>query len=64
MEESLITTVLDSAEDTVELEIRNNGGDVLEFYLNRKLIFSGDWDGNFLQIFQRALELWDEKEEH
>lgn len=61
--EALITIVVPAkdSENDVELEIRNIG-DVLEFYLDGKKIFSGDWFGNFQQVFKRALELWGEKD--
>ena len=58
--ESLITTVIvPNNDDSVELEIRNVG-DILEFYLNHKKIFFGDLDRNFLEVFKRALELWED----
>lgn len=63
MDESLITLVVDEKKpdkDAVELEIRQIG-DVLVFYLDRKKIFAGDWSGNFLEVFKRALKLWDEE---
>lgn len=61
MDEALITIVVPAKGDTgngVELEIRNVG-DVLEFRLAGKLVFSGDWTNNFLEIFKRALEIWE-----
>ena len=59
MYESIITLVCLPDEDKQqELEIRNIG-DVLEFYLDHKKVFSGDWSGNFLEIFKRALKLWE-----
>lgn len=40
-----------------ELTIRW-GDDVLEFMLDNKKIFSGDWSHNFEIVFKRALEIW------
>jgi len=61
MEEALITTVVPQAcDESVELEIRIVG-DVLEWRLNGKLIFSSDWQGNLLEVFKRAIELWDKE---
>lgn len=57
MDEALITIVV-SKDDTVTLEVRNVG-DVLEWRINGKLIFSGDWSNNFLELFKRAIELWE-----
>lgn len=56
--ESLLTEVVITDEDNKVLEVRNVG-EVLEFYLNGKLLFSGDWTGNFMKVFKRALELWE-----
>ena len=64
MDESLITIVVDEKkpdEDGVELEIRLSD-DVLIFYLDHKKMFAGDWSGNFLEVFKRALKLWDQDE--
>lgn len=59
MYESIITLVCLPDEDKEqELEIRNIGN-VLEFYLNHKKVFGGDWSGNFQEIFKRALKLWE-----
>ena len=59
MLEALITEVVQpEVEKSAELEIRNIG-DVLEWRVNGNLVFSGDWDGNFLEVFKRAIELWD-----
>ena len=45
--EAIITdVVIPDEEDNGELEIRYTS-DVLEFRLNGKLVFSGDWQGNF-----------------
>ena len=61
--EALITPVVESDEgDNSELQIRYTS-DVLEFYLNGKKIFSGDWSGNFEPLFKRALKLWGTKME-
>ena len=59
MDESLITEVIIPDENKdAELEIKNVGN-ILEWRINGNLIFSGDWDGNFLEVFKRAIELWD-----
>jgi len=58
MDEALITEIaLPDSEEKAELEMRNIG-DVLEWRVNGNLIFSGDWRGNFLEIFMRAIKLW------
>ena len=56
--EAIITdVVIPDKEDNGKLEIRYTS-DVLEFYLNGKLVFSGDWQGNFNGLFKRALAIW------
>ena len=56
--EAIITdVVIPDEEDNGELEIRYTS-DVLEFRLNGKLVFSGDWQGNFHGLFKRALAIW------
>jgi hypothetical protein len=42
-------------EDDVDLEIRYLN-DVLEFYVNGKKVFSGDWTSNFMQVFTILLK--------
>jgi len=34
----------------------NDGDNVVNFYLDGKLVFSGDWDGNFKQLFKCLLK--------
>ena len=59
MDESLITIVVDAEDkNDAELEVRFVDDDVLEWRLNGKLIFAGDWSNNFLLLFKRAIELW------
>ena len=59
MIEALITPVVEKKHDkTVEVEVRFDD-ECLEFWLNGTLLFSGDWDGNFKELFKRALELWE-----
>lgn len=60
MGEALITPVV-KGDETLELEIRYED-DVLEFLLKGKLVFAGDWEGNFKDLFKRALEIWDTEE--
>ena len=63
MDEALITIVVipeEGNENGDSLEVRN-AGDVLEWRLNGRLLFRGDWDGNFLELFKRAIELWGRK---
>ena len=61
MAEALITPVV-KGDETPDLEIRYEN-DCLEFRLNGKLLFAGDWTGNFKEVFKRALEIWDTEEE-
>jgi len=56
--ESLLTEVCKQDGNSHILEVRNVG-DVLEFYLDGKEVFSGDWTNNFLKVFKRAIEMWD-----
>jgi len=58
IEEAIITEVC-IGDNNGELQIRYSD-DVLEFYLDGKEIFGGDWTNNFANIFKRALELWEE----
>jgi len=60
MAEALITPVV-KGDATLELEIRLED-DVLEFRLNGKLVFAGDWEGNFKEVFKRALKIWNGEE--
>jgi len=46
----------------IELEILYEA-DVLDFNLNGKKLFSGDYSGNFKKVFKRALEIWGEPDE-
>lgn len=62
MDEKISTEVVTddiSKNGESNLEIINDGNDVLTFKLNGKVIFSGDWENNFKKVFKRALELWD-----
>lgn len=47
----------DDAEHT--LEIRLLDGIAIQLLLDGKEICSGDWDGNFKVVFERALKIWE-----
>jgi hypothetical protein len=58
MKESIKIEVIKKDDDNEHpLEIECDG-DVLEFILDGKSIFEGDYSGNFAKLFQRALEIW------
>jgi hypothetical protein len=61
LKESIKTIVVDAranqAGNERELEIQYDT-DVLDFYLDGRLLLGGDWLGNFRQVFARALEIW------
>ena len=62
-DEALITEICSPTDnETHELTIRYKD-DVLRFFIDNKEVFTGDWTGNFLEVFKRALKLWDSKEE-
>jgi len=61
MDESLVTQVT-VGDDEVELEIRLADDIVLQFKLDGKEVFSGDWQDNLMKVFKRALELWGDTE--
>jgi hypothetical protein len=42
--------VMPDSGNEADLEIRYEN-DVLEFYMNGKKLFSGDWAGNFMLVF-------------
>ena len=62
--EALITRVLlPKSHNDAELEIRfDTDSDVMQFLVNGKEVFGGDGSNNFLQLFKRALEIWDSEE--
>jgi len=62
--EALITrVVLPKSHNDAELEIRcDTDNDVMLFLVNGKEVFGSDWSNNFLQLFKRALEIWDSEE--
>ena len=47
--------VIPDVDGEADLEIRY-GNDVLEFYVNGKKLFSGDWTDNFLEVFTILLK--------
>ena len=52
-----VPVVVESKGNDSDLEIRWNQGDnVVNFYLDGKLVFRGDWDGNFKQLFECLLK--------
>ena len=52
-----ILVVVAGSDSESDLEVRWNEGDnVVNFYLDGKLVFSGDWDGNFKQLFKCLLK--------
>ena len=53
--------MVDKDEDEADLEIRYEN-DVLEFYVNGKKLFIGDWTGNFLEVFTILLKELGERE--
>lgn len=64
MKEALKTDVLIDIEGgsvggelTVEYE-----GDTLQFLLDGRPMFGGDWSANFLPLFKRCLHMWAEYE--
>jgi hypothetical protein len=59
-QEAIITDVLiPNSETASRLEIVINGNlDVIEFWLDGKLLFSGDWAGNLKEFFAKALDKW------
>ena len=62
MREALITEVMQPDENEHELRIELTDNDTLDFYIDNKLIFSGDWTDNFLSLMERALKIWKEEE--
>jgi hypothetical protein len=58
--EGLVTrVVLPNSDDDAELTITFQN-DVVEFHVNGKLVFSGDWTANFQEVFEVALKKWKE----
>ena len=52
-----IQVVIPEKNDASDLEIRwDEGSNVIECYLDGNIIFSGDWDGNFKQLFEQLLK--------
>jgi len=47
--------VIPNVNSEADLEIRYED-DVLEFYVNGKKLFSGDWTNNFLEVFTILLK--------
>jgi len=47
--------VIPNVDSEADLEIRYEN-DVLEFYVNGKKLFSGDWTDNFLEVFTILLK--------
>ena len=58
MREALITEVMQPDGKEHELRVEATDNDTLDFYIDNKLIFSGDWSGNFLPSIERALKIW------
>ena len=48
--------VVPDVDDEADLEIHYEEDDVLEFYVNGKKLFSGDWTDNFLEVFTILLK--------
>jgi len=58
VKEAIIIPVMhpkDEEEHELRIEYEDN---VLSFNLDGKLLFDGDFNGNFKETFERALELW------
>lgn len=55
--ENIETNVIMPDDDTAKLIIEYRE-DVLDFYLDGKLVFSGDWTHNFAPLMARMLESW------
>jgi len=47
--------VIPNVDSEADLEIRYEN-DVLDFYVNGKKLFSGDWTDNFLEVFTILLK--------
>jgi len=49
--------VLQGNPDNHEIEVRwEEGSDVIDFYLDGKQVFGGDWTGNFKKLFEALLK--------
>jgi hypothetical protein len=60
-DEGIHTPIVTSDNEDHDLEIRLENETCLEFYLDGKKVFGGDWDGNLRQLFELALKKWSSK---
>ena len=60
MKEALKAPVM-VGDDEKELELIFDEDDVMDCLLDNKLIFMGNFEGNFEDLFARALQLWSNK---
>lgn len=63
MKESIKTIVVcRQKDDEKQLEISFEDN-VISFIIDGKELFAADWEGNFEDVFKRAIDIWKSKKE-